>query len=247
VRALLIRANRNEVDQKELAKLGIESIIDPYLEISQVPNSLGAERLFAALASDQPKWLVLTSTNALHFWSNLLPENALENLVRTSKSVKYAAIGEQTAEQLRAFGAPDVFRSSANDGVSLAEQLAATDPMPVVIPSGSIAMQDIPSALEANGFEIISEVVYQTDMVSDPPASTKLIEAGELDCVILRSPSSVRAFAKFNPASKLAAVCAGRSTAKEAERLGLFVAKVSPDPTPESVAKTTFEYLGRPR
>jgi len=42
---LLIRPNRNEVDRAALETYGIDTLIDPYLQIEKVSNHEGASRL----------------------------------------------------------------------------------------------------------------------------------------------------------------------------------------------------------
>lgn len=243
MKALLIRANRNEVDAKALHALGIESEVDPYLTISAVANQAGAQRMLEALRSDNPKWLVITSTNVIRFWDELLEPGALEKTIRSSSNIQFAAIGEQTEVQLLELGARNVLVASSNDARSLAEQLADTPPIATVIPTGSISMKNIPDTLLPKGFELISEIVYQTEQVTKAPASVALISEGVFDCVILRSPSAARAFLNFNSSQVPALICAGKSTAAEVERLGFSAAIVAASPSPNNVADAAFECL----
>lgn len=243
MRALLIRANRNEGDAVALSDLGIESEIDPYLTIEAVPNSSGARRMLVALLSDSPKWLIVTSTNVLTFWGNLLEPGELETAIRSSAATRFAAIGTQTKNQLLELGAKDVVVASQNDSSSVAEELSETDPMPVVLPTGSISMKNIPETLSARGFEIISEVVYQTEAVTTTPLSVEKIKRGLYDCVVLRSPSAARAFLGFNPELTPPIICAGRATARQVEALGFLVAAISESPSSEDVARAALSFL----
>jgi uroporphyrinogen-III synthase len=232
---LLIRANRNQADAAALSKLGIQTRTDSYLNISAVENQSGALRMLSALEAPGPKWLIATSTNVLSYWSELLPAGELERAIQRH-DIHFAAIGSQTSAQLLELGADEVLVPRVNNGRSLAEEIALTKPMTVVLPAGSIAMQDIPNRLTQAGFEVITEVVYRTEPVTDQPASVLEIAQGDLTAVLFRSPSAVRAFLEFNPRPNLALFCAGRTTSRELAKFGLTADLVSEDPSPEAVA-----------
>jgi uroporphyrinogen-III synthase len=246
MKILLIRANRNGSDVTALGRYGIDSFIDPYLELTAVENREGALRMLAALEATEPKWFVLTSTNALDFFSRLLEPGAVEAAFAAglrAKSVQFAAIGDQTAMQLRQLGAHEVLIADSNTGASLAQTLVKTRPMPVVIPSGSIAMKDIPNTLSAGGFEIVTEVVYQTEVVATAPRSVAQVAAGEFDGVLLRSPSAARAFLSFNSKPTVALLAAGTSTARQLRELGHEPALIASNPNPTTVAAEISEFL----
>jgi uroporphyrinogen-III synthase len=79
--------------------------------------------------------------------------------------------------------------------------------------------------------------------VGEPPASTRLVQAGAVAAVVLRSPSAARAFASFAPGAVVPVVCAGPTTARAAAALGLDVAAVAADPTPAAVATAVRHVL----
>lgn len=243
MKILLIRPNRNEVDARALADFAIETQIDPYLEISQTPNVSGAVRMLEALKAPSKKWFVLTSSNALTYWQNLLAPGELEAVVAGFDSIQFAAIGQQTKKQLLAIGAREVMIADRFDAESLSITLSGTSPVPVVIPAGSIAMKTLENSLSALGFEIISEVVYQTNQVANTPGSVNQISQGEFDAVLLRSPSAARAFLSFNPNPNLRIFCGGNTTAKTLAGLGVEPDLVAIDPSPEAVAKAISEYF----
>jgi uroporphyrinogen-III synthase len=245
VKVLLIRANQNEADATALKKYGIETVIDPYLSISLVPNQVGARKMLEALKSEDLKWLIITSTNVLSYWSDLLEPGELVSAIATAPNTSFAAIGKRTKEQLTKLGVKEVLVASKKDSLSLAGQIAQTTPIKVILPTGSISMKTIPETLEGKGFEIISEVVYHTEGVTREPTSVAGVIAGLFDCVILRSPSAARSFLGFNPNPSLKIVCAGATTAKEVEKFGLSVSAVACDPSPESLALVTFEALNK--
>jgi uroporphyrinogen-III synthase len=241
---LLIRANRNNVDRDALAALGIDSLTDPYLTIRSVDNPQGAIRLLNLLASTEPVWLVITSANALTYWYQQCPGGELENLLGKNPAISYAAIGEQTASVLRAFGVRDILVPPVNDSRSLADIMAEGPGCPVVIPSGNISMKSIPERLVPEGFEVIEEVFYATEPVTEVPRSLALIQRGVITSVVLRSPSAARAFFSFvgELPRGFTVICGGNTTAREARRLGADRAIVASDPSPQAIARTVLEH-----
>lgn len=243
MKVLLIRPNRNEADAAALAEFDIETEIDPYLEISQVNNVLGAQKMLDALRSKTEKWLILTSSNSLQYWQNLLGSGELEKVVFESESIQFAAIGQQSKTQLFALGANEVVVADRFDSASLAKTLSGGKPIPVVIPAGSIAMQTLDNSLSALGFDVISEVVYQTNPVVTAPNSVGQIAAGVFDAVLLRSPSAARTFLSKNPSPRLSIICGGNTTAKAVQALGVKPDLIAADPSPEAIAKAVSEYF----
>jgi uroporphyrinogen-III synthase len=243
MKILLIRPNRNDADAAALAKFGIKTEIDPYLEISQVNNVLGAQKMLDALRSKAEKWLILTSSNSLQYWQNLLSPGELEKVVFESESIQFAAIGQQTKKQLFALGANEVVVADRFDSASLAKTLSGGKPIPVVIPAGSIAMQTLDNSLSGLGFDVISEVVYQTNPVLTAPNSVRQIAAGVFDSVLLRSPSAARTFLSKNPSPRLSIICGGNTTAKAVQALGVKPDLIAADPSPDAIAKAVSAYF----
>ncbi|AOY56590.1 uroporphyrinogen-III synthase [Candidatus Rhodoluna planktonica] len=246
---LLIRANRNDIDAQHLAALGISSRVDPYLRISSVKNIAGAMRMLSELddakkSTARPTWLAITSTNALSYFDDLLPEHELDRIFDKNSNVKFAAIGNQTSSQLIARGATEVLQPVNANSESLADLMCKGTAGTVVIPSGSIAMETLANRLADSGFKIVSEVVYETSFVSESPVSVDEVRDGMFDAVLLRSPSAARAFEQFNPNASVKVICAGEATAIQAQKLGLNVAAVSAGPDPQLVAQTIAKVIG---
>jgi uroporphyrinogen-III synthase len=196
-----------------------------------------------ALRSKTEKWLILTSSNSLQYWQNLLGSGELEKVVFESESIQFAAIGQQSKTQLFALGANEVVVADRFDSASLAKTLSGGKPIPVVIPAGSIAMQTLDNSLSALGFDVISEVVYQTNPVVTAPNSVGQIAAGVFDAVLLRSPSAARTFLSKNPSPRLSIICGGNTTAKAVQALGVKPDLIAADPSPEAIAKAVSEYF----
>ena len=247
MKVLLVRANRNEVDCDALATVGIDTVIDPYLSITAVPNREGARALVAKLEAPEKKWLVITSQNALEFWRSQLPVGALEHALPEAHA-HYAALGARTAALLKNLGAPEVTVPDNNTSQRLADIIAMGPPMPVLLPSGSISMKALPEALPPKGFNVYEEVFYITEATHPAPPSAGKTEQWGIDAVLLRSPSAARAFVEANPLAQdsLSIICGGPTTARHLRKLGWDPALVSPDPEPTTLAHAVAEHFGVP-
>jgi uroporphyrinogen-III synthase len=181
----------------------------------------------------------------LTYWQNLLPAGALQETIKNTDNIRFAAIGTQTEKQLISLGAKTVIRAGNSDSDSLGQLLAGYEAAPTIIPAGDIAMKNLENHLLANGSQIISEVVYSTRAVISPPRSLGEIMSGEITGVLFRSPSAVRAFFGFVPNPQLLLLCGGTTTAKAVRKMNREPDFVSIDPDPEAIAKSfAQQHLG---
>jgi uroporphyrinogen-III synthase len=242
---LLIRAENNETDQAALTKLGIPSLIDPYLEIRVSEDSTEAEQLLSLLeGSDDPVWLIATSVNSFKFWSQIVGADRLRSAITKHPEAKFAAVGEATANILRTFGANEVLISHDFTGQSLAEDLLAEDLVGrAFVPGGNLAMKSLPSALESAGWGVSTATVYTTSPVAKEPTSARMIRDKEVSTILFRSPSAVRALTHFVPNPEVDLVCIGPTTASALTDQGLIPSAVSPAPSAEVVASTIYSLL----
>ncbi len=242
---LLIRSAGNESDEGALAKLGIDSLIDPYIEIKVSNDRAEAENLLTLLSSSQlPIWLIATSVNALKFWSQIVGEERLRQVIASRSDLQFAAVGSTTAATLREFGAAKIFIPSEATGKSLAESLVSAFPKAhVLIPGGNLAMRTLPAILLSGGWRVSTGVVYMTSTVETDPKSVQLVLDKEVSAILFRSPSAVRALTHFVPKPKVALVCAGTTTANALLEQGLSVAALCPGPSSEVVASTIYSLI----
>jgi uroporphyrinogen-III synthase len=245
MKVLLVRANRNEVDQEALTQVGIESVSDPYLKITSVPNPDGALELLERLRAPEPKWLVITSQNAMEFWHKQLPHQALEQTLPTANA-HYAALGATTKSHLIQLGAPAVITPDNNTSRTLADIISEGPAMPVLVPSGSISMKSIPETLVPRGFTVFEQVFYRTEQTEHPPPSAGRLKSWGITAVLLRSPSAARAFVEHNPSAnnEISVICGGITTARHLMNLGWKPTLVSPDPEPTALARAVAQHFG---
>lgn len=247
---LLIRADGNQDDAQALTELSIDSVIDPYIRIDRAPDDSEAQRLLAEISKPGTKWLIATSVNAIRCFEELVGPQVLRAAIAASCDLKFAAVGERTAQALREIGAAEVLTPELSDSAALAAMLAelgqsdSSQGAPTaIIPSGLLAMKTLPNKLETAGWNLIQGVVYTTITVEAEPETATAARANEFGAVIFRSPSAARAFLSFVPNPQMPLIAAGFTTAKVIQDAGLAVASIPSNPTPKSVAAAVSEIL----
>lgn len=242
---LLIRSDNNEADKEALGKLGIATLIDPYIDVAIESDSASAEELLNQLEkSPGPLWLLVTSTNALNFWAKGVGEGRLREAIAARADVNFAAVGSESAKTVEAFGGHDVFIPRESTGRALADELIISKEVGhALIPGGNLAMKILPTQLEAADWKVSTAVVYRTSAVVREPSSAQLVRDKEVSAILFRSPSAVRALTHFVVKPDVPLVCAGVTTAAAVEALGLDVAALSPKPSAAVVASTIYSLL----
>ncbi|MEV7604604.1 uroporphyrinogen-III synthase [Paenarthrobacter sp. NPDC089322] len=155
-----------------------------------------------------------------------------------------------------------------------AEESGCAD-LRVLLPQADIAAPALREGLAAKGMDVTSVTAYHTVdyparqerrltaelpaavVVSDqrpapeltPEEARTAIDAGTLDAVVAASPSAARRIAEtLIPLAGCRFVAIGRPTAAEASRLGLTVAAIAKEPTPDGIAaalQTVFANEGK--
>ena len=245
---LLVRAHNNDGDAAALAALGLQSVIDPYLDIVAVPDDTGAKHLLGELATrGEGDWVIATSANALKFWGELVGAANLSDALSSAatRGVQFAAVGEASARMYANFGIHRVFVPSKPYGVELAAELAALGGpgSTAVLPCGNLAMPTVTFALAAAGWNLISEVVYETSTVAVRPASADDLSNAAFSAVFLRSPSAARAVVEHAGVTSVPVICGGTTTAAAARELGLNVARVLDAPSSTAAAQAIFDVV----
>jgi uroporphyrinogen III methyltransferase / synthase len=188
------------------------------------------DRAVKGLVTGRYQWIAFTSVNAVRAIREKFEEYGLD--ARAFAGVKVAAVGEQTATALRAFGiAPEL----VPDGEQSAEGLAAQfppyddvlDPINrVLLPRADIATETLVARLTDLGWEAEDVTAYRTVRAAPPPAPIReAIKGGGFDAVLFTSSSTVRNLigiaGKPHQLTVIAAI--GPQTAKTATEFGLRV------------------------
>ena len=244
---LLMRAHGNDEDSAELAKFGIDCLIDPYLQLTVAEDAGPALALLDFIESSlEPVWIIATSVNAIEYWAKLVGPERLRRDFSSRLNLNFAAVGEKTADALNEYGAKRVLVPQEANASSLAKELISKHrPGRALIPGGNLAMQNLPLDLANSRWQVNSATVYLTQTVLREPKSAQRVRDLELGAILLRSPSAVKALVHFVPSPKIPLVCAGATTARAVQAQGLRVAAISAAPSPAEVAVAVRALLER--
>ena len=194
------------------------------------------ERAVRGLVTGRFQWVAFTSANAVKAVKEKFEEYGLD--ARAFAGVKIAAVGEQTAASLRAFGiAPDLMPPPDQQS---AEGLAncwpayddVLDPINrVLLPRADIATEGLVARLTELGWEAEDVTAYRTVRAAPPPAPIReAIKGGGFDAVLFTSSSTVRNLIGIagKPHSVTVIAVIGPETAKTAAEFGLRVDVIAP-------------------
>lgn len=236
---LLIRGLQNQGDADALDRLGINSQIDPYLQIVAAEKATAAEGMLKSL--ETADWLVAASSNGLRFWGQLVGQEVLKRSIGLAqeRGIRFAAVGETTALLLKNLGATDVLIPDSAYSQELAELLVKETlgvPATAVIPGGNLTLKTLSHELTQAGWQLDCGEVYSTRTAIETPESAAGVAKGEYSAVVFRSPSAAQAFYEHCGPSQLPAICGGQTTAKLATELGLNVVRIAETPSSSSIA-----------
>lgn len=171
------------------------------------------------------QWIIFTSPTGVEvFFEELRKE---EKDIRVLGAVKLAVIGEGTKKKLKDNGLFADFIPSVYDGDTLGEELAAIldGSEKILIPRAEVGNQNLVTALEKKG-AVVDDVptyrtVYEKSHLID---EKKEFEAGNIDCVVFTSASTVKGFVEGCQGidyTKVRAACIGKQTKEAADAYGM--------------------------
>ncbi|OAH09327.1 bifunctional uroporphyrinogen-III C-methyltransferase/uroporphyrinogen-III synthase [Streptomyces jeddahensis] len=207
------------------------------------------ERAVKGLVTGRYEWIAFTSVNAVKAVREKFEEYGLD--ARAFAGIKVAAVGEQTAKALVAFGVkPDLVPSGEQSAVGLLEDWPPYDPVfdpidRVFLPRADIATETLVAGLIELGWEVDDVTAYRTVRASPPPAETReAIKGGGFDAVLFTSSSTVRNLVGIagKPHNVTVIACIGPATAKTAEEHGLRVDVMAPEPSVHKLAEALADF-----
>ncbi|WP_372511768.1 uroporphyrinogen-III synthase [Carbonactinospora thermoautotrophica] len=207
------------------------------------------ERAIKGLVTGRYEWVAFTSVNAVKAVREKFEEYGLD--ARAFAGIKVAAVGEQTAAALRAFGVkPDLVPSGEQSARGLLEDWPPYDPVfdpidRVFLPRADIATETLVAGLIELGWEVDDVTAYRTVRAAPPPAETReAIKTGKFDAVLFTSSSTVRNLVGIagKPHATTVIACIGPQTAKTAEEHGLRVDVMAPEPSVAQLAAALAEF-----
>jgi len=207
------------------------------------------ERAIKGLVTGRYEWVAFTSRNAVKAVRERFEEYGLD--ARAFAGIKVAAVGDQTATDLMAWGIkPDLVPSGEQSAAGLLEDWppydAVFDPIDrVFLPRADIATENLVAGLVERGWEVDDVTAYRTVRAAPPAAPIReAIKGGGYDAVLFTSSSTVRNLVgiagKPHPSTVIA--CIGPATAKTAEEHGLRVDVLAEAPSVTALAEAVAEY-----
>jgi uroporphyrinogen III methyltransferase/synthase len=208
------------------------------------------ERAVRGLVTGRYQWVAFTSANAVRAVREKFEEYGLD--ARAFAGVKIAAVGEQTAASLRAFGiSPDLMpEGSEQSAEGLANCWPAYDDLldpinRVLLPRADIATEGLVARLTDLGWEAEDVTAYRTVRAAPPPAPIReAIKGGGFDAVLFTSSSTVRNLIGIagKPHAVTVIAVIGPETAKTAAEFGLRVDVVAPRPSAAALVDALAEH-----
>ncbi|GAB2462506.1 bifunctional uroporphyrinogen-III C-methyltransferase/uroporphyrinogen-III synthase [Streptomyces incanus] len=212
------------------------------------------ERAVKGLVTGRYEWIAFTSVNAVKAVREKFEEYGLD--ARAFAGIKVAAVGDQTAKALIAFGVkPDLVPSGEQSAAGLLDDWPPYDPVfdpidRVFLPRADIATETLVAGLIDLGWEVDDVTAYRTVRASPPPAETReAIKGGGFDAVLFTSSSTVRNLVGIagKPHNVTVIACIGPATAKTAEEHGLRVDVMAPEPSVHKLAEALADFGARRR
>ena len=208
------------------------------------------ERAVRGLVTGRYQWVAFTSANAVRAIREKFEEYGLD--ARAFAGVKVAAVGQQTAASLRAFGiSPDLMPEGTEQSAEgLANCWPAYDDLldpinRVLLPRADIATEGLVARLTALGWEAEDVTAYRTVRAAPPPAPIReAIKGGGFDAVLFTSSSTVRNLIGIagKPHAVTVIAVIGPETAKTAAEFGLRVDVIAPRPSTAALVDALAEH-----
>ncbi|MDH5277524.1 MAG: bifunctional uroporphyrinogen-III C-methyltransferase/uroporphyrinogen-III synthase [Actinomycetota bacterium] len=235
----------------QLRRHGAVPVEVPTISVEPPRTPQQMDRALHGLVSGRYQWIAFTSTNAVKAVREKFEEYGLD--ARAFAGIKIAAVGDQTARALEAFGVrADLVPSGEQSARGLLEDWPAHDDVldpinRVFLPRADIATETLVAGLVELGWEVEDVTAYRTVRAAPPPAETReAIKTGGFDAVLFTSSSTVRnliGIAGKPHASTVVAVI-GPQTAKTAEEHGLRVDVLASTPSVSVLAEELAEFGG---
>ncbi len=177
---------------RALREAGAVPVVVPTIRIVPVATSPELEAAFSAW--DRYDAVLLTSANAARELAARAREHGLDP---GRLAVTAHCVGPETAEAAREAGfAVGELPLRGFDAAALAERLLAAGDLGerrYLLPRAAVGRAVLPDALRAAGARVDEVVVYRTEPASfDAGALADRLASGELDAVLLASPSATR-------------------------------------------------------
>ncbi|CAJ59650.1 MULTISPECIES: uroporphyrinogen-III synthase [Frankia] len=226
----------------------------PTIAVEPPRTAAPMERAITGLVSGRYQWVAFTSVNAVRAVQEKVEERSLD--ARAFAGVKVAAIGEATAEALRAFGIrPDLVPTGQQSSEGLLEDWPEYDESldlldRVLLPRADIATETLVAGLKDRGWQVDDVTAYRTVRAAPPPAPIReALKGGRVDAVVFTSSSTVRNLVGIagKPHETTVIAVIGPATAATAQELGLRVDVQAPEASIPALVGALAEFAAEHR
>ncbi len=252
---------------------GAEPLLLPLIDFELASDQHSLDVAFDALGAGAYAWLVVSSVTTVQALEAKAAERGSTLSGWLPGSLLVATIGPATRRFLESRGvAVDLAPTGQQSGAGLLD-IWPEHQGSVLLPQADIADPRLRRGLEARGAFVQAVTAYRTvDYPADPRRSLAVcqpaaapeapaqrdggaavltpdqakteIGAGRLDAVVAASPSAARRIHEdLAPLGACRFVAIGRSTAGEAESLGLTVASIAEEPTASGLVAAVIRAL----
>lgn len=203
----------------------------PTISMEPPRNPAQMDRAIKGIVEGRYQWVVFTSTNAVDAVWDKFEELGLD--ARSFAGVHLAAVGQKTADALRARGMfPEVVPHRTKQNAAglvevFPEYVEDIDPVSrVLLPRADLGTDVLVNGLVEKGWEVDDVVAYRTVRAAPPaPEVRDMIKSGGFDAVCFTSASTVKNLVGIagKPHQRTIIACIGPMAAAEAREQGLRV------------------------
>jgi len=233
----------------ELRGYGAVPVEVPTISVEPPRTPQQMDRAIRGLVEGRYEWVAFTSANALRAVRDKITELGLD--ARSMSGLKIAAVGQATADALRAWGIePDLVPRGEQSAAGLVQEFPefdrVLDPINrVLLPRADIATDELLAGLLQLGWEVDDVTAYRTVRAAPPPAAVReAIKTGRFDAVLFTSSSTVRNLVGIagKPHPSTVVACIGPHTARTAVEHGLVVSVQAPNPSATELTRALADF-----
>lgn len=262
-RVLITRtADRARPLASRLRKLGAEPLVLPLIDFERAEDQASLDAGLDQLSAGNFDWLLISSTTTVRV---LLEKAVGRNTTvarLVPSGTRVATIGPSSRQVLEAVGLTVALAPSELQSAEGLLGQWGQGPARVLLPQADIAAPNLREGLAAKGADVTTVIAYRTvdypardelrltaelpsavaysdavqPLTVSPEEAKTAVHAGTVDAVVAASPSAARRIAQLFPTLRTCRFIAiGRPTAAEAGRLGITVAAIAKEPTPDGI------------